>query len=172
MNNTPYLLKVNNLTTRFDVVDGYFRRPVARIHAVEDVSFDLKPGETLSLVGESGCGKTTTGRTVLNLQPATSGEIIFEGRIVKMQSQAERLDFCRKVQMIFQDPYSSLSPRMSVYDALAEPIGVHRLTEKDNIPARVFDLLHKVNLTPEYGKRFPHELSGGQRQRISIARAL
>ena len=172
MNKTPYLLEVKNLTTRFDVVDGYFRSPTARIHAVEDISFDIKPGETLSLVGESGCGKTTTGRAIVNLQPATSGEIIFEGRAIKMHSGEERLDFCRKVQMIFQDPYSSLSPRMSVYDALAEPIRVHRLVSKENISERIFDLLSKVDLEPEYGNRFPHELSGGQRQRISIARAL
>ena len=169
---SEYLLEVENLTTRFDITDGFFKRTTARVHAVEDVSFNLKRGETLSLVGESGCGKTTTGRTIMGLQEATSGAIQFDGHSVLEHSREERLAFCRAVQMIFQDPYSSLNPRMSVYDALAEPIRVHKLLEKNEIQDRIVDLLDKVNLKPFFAKRFPHELSGGQRQRISIARAL
>ena len=172
MSESPYLLEVNNLTTRFDIADGFLKRPTARVHAVEDISFNIKPGETLSLVGESGCGKTTTGRTIIALQKATSGEIIFEGKSVLEHSRAERLEFCRAVQMIFQDPYSSLNPRMSIYQMLAEPIQVHKLLKKEDIEARVIELLEVVNLEPGYGNRYPHELSGGQRQRISIARAL
>jgi ABC-type oligopeptide transport system ATPase subunit len=172
MSESPYLLEVNNLTTRFDIADGFLKRPTARVHAVEDISFNIKPGETLSLVGESGCGKTTTGRTIIALQKATSGEIIFEGKSVLEHSRTERLEFCRAVQMIFQDPYSSLNPRMSIYQMLAEPIQVHKLLKKEDIEARIFELLEVVNLEPGYGNRYPHELSGGQRQRISIARAL
>lgn len=172
MTDTPYLLEVKNLTTRFDITDGILGRPKARVHAVEDVSFGIRPGETLSLVGESGCGKTTAGRTIMGLQPSTSGEVIFDGRSVIAHSRQERLDYCRAVQMIFQDPYSSLNPRMSVADTLSEPIRVHNLRAGKEIQARVVDLLHKVNLKPEFGSRFPHEFSGGQRQRVSIARAL
>ncbi|MEX0693261.1 MAG: ATP-binding cassette domain-containing protein [Rhodospirillales bacterium] len=172
MSETENILEVRNLVTRFDITDGVFSRPKARVHAVEDVSFDIKPGETLSLVGESGCGKTTTGRTIMGLQPATSGTIMFEGKSVRQHSARERLDFCRAVQMIFQDPYSSLNPRMSVGDTLAEPMRVHRLHSGKAINARIADLLHKVNLQADFAKRFPHEFSGGQRQRVSIARAL
>ena len=172
MHPSPYLLEVNNLTTRFDITDGFFKRTSSRVHAVEDISFQIKRGETLSLVGESGCGKTTTGRTIMGLQEATSGEILFNGQSVLEHSREERLAFCRSVQMIFQDPYSSLNPRMSVYDTLAEPIRVHNLLQQKNVEARIADLLEKVNLMPHFASRFPHELSGGQRQRISIARAL
>ena len=118
MHPSPYLLEVNNLTTRFDITDGFFKRTSSRVHAVEDISFQIKRGETLSLVGESGCGKTTTGRTIMGLQDATSGEILFNGQSVLEHSREERLAFCRSVQMIFQDPYSSLNPRMSVYDKI------------------------------------------------------
>jgi ABC-type oligopeptide transport system ATPase subunit len=166
------LLEVKNLVTRFEISGGVLGRPSARVHAVEDVSFHIKPGETLSLVGESGCGKTTTGRTVVGLQPATSGEITFDGRSVLDHSRQERLEFCRAVQMIFQDPYSSLNPRMTVQSTLAEPMLVHGLHDRKEIPDRVAELLHKVNLDPEFARRFPHEFSGGQRQRVSIARAL
>lgn len=172
MSEAANLLEVKNLVTRFEISGGVLGRPSARVHAVEDVSFHIKPGETLSLVGESGCGKTTTGRTVVGLQPATSGQITFDGRSVLDHSRQERLEFCRAVQMIFQDPYSSLNPRMTVQSTLAEPMLVHGLHDRKEIPDRVAELLHKVNLDPEFARRFPHEFSGGQRQRVSIARAL
>lgn len=172
MPDSPYLLEVKNLTTRFDITDGIIARPKARVHAVEGISFNILPGETLSLVGESGCGKTTAGRTIVGLQEATSGDIIFEGRSVNDYSRKERLDFCRAVQMIFQDPYSSLNPRMSIGKTLAEPIDVHKLDVPNGTTNRILDLLQKVNLKPAFAKRYPHEFSGGQRQRVSIARAL
>lgn len=172
MSEQNYLMEVRNLTTRFDITDGLIARPRARVHAVEDVSFGILPGETLSLVGESGCGKTTTGRTILGLTEKTSGEIIFDGKPVDEYSRKERLDFCRSVQMIFQDPYSSLNPRMSVGSTLAEPIRVHGLEERGAVDGRIAELLDNVNLEKHFAKRFPHEFSGGQRQRVSIARAL
>ena len=169
---TLSLLEVKNLTTRFDLNEGILSRPYARVHAVENISFEIKRGETLSLVGESGCGKTTTCRTILGLEKATAGDIIFEGKPVLNYTRQERQEFCRSVQMIFQDPYSSLNPRMSVRDILSEPIYVHKLYAGKAIESRVSDLLRHVNLDPEFASRYPHEFSGGQRQRISIARAL
>ena len=167
-----FLLNVQGLTTYFEITEGVIARPVARVHAVESVTFGIRPGETLSLVGESGCGKTTTGRTIIGLEESTSGEINFEGRPVAKLSSDERRKFRQQVQMIFQDPYSSLNPRLSIAEALAEPIRVHKLAKSTEIDQRIIDLLKKVNLPPEFGKRYPHEFSGGQRQRISIARAL
>ncbi len=167
-----YLLGVNDLTTYFEITEGIVSKPIARVHAVESVSFGIRPGETLSLVGESGCGKTTTGRTIMGLEKATSGEIYFDGASVTNLGSEGRRQFCQKVQMIFQDPYSSLNPRMSIADALAEPIRVHKLAQASEIDQRIVDLLEKVHLPAEFGQRYPHEFSGGQRQRISIARAL
>jgi len=167
-----FLLDVQGLTTYFEITEGVIAKPVARVHAVESVTFGIRPGETLSLVGESGCGKTTTGRTIIGLEESTSGEIHFEGRPVAKLSSDERRKFRQQVQMIFQDPYSSLNPRLSIAEALAEPIRVHKLAKSTEIDQRIIDLLKKVNLPPEFGKRYPHEFSGGQRQRISIARAL
>ncbi len=172
MNNLDNLPEVRNLTTRFDLTDGILARTYARVHAVEGVSFEIKRGETLSLVGESGCGKTTTGRTILGLEKATSGDIIFNGKSVLGQSRLERRDFGRAVQMVFQDSYSSLNPRMSIRETLSEPIRVHKIHDRDSIKKRVSDLLQHVNLPSEVAERYPHEFSGGQRQRISIARAL
>ena len=166
------ILEVKDLTTRFDITDGILSKPRARVHAVEDVSFEIGKGETLGLVGESGCGKTTTGRTILGLEPATSGDIIFNGKSVFEYNRAERIEFSRSVQMIFQDPYSSLNPRMSVFSTLSEPIRVHKLYGGNAVKERVGDLLKKVNLDAAMAKRYPHEFSGGQRQRIALARAL
>jgi len=142
------------------------------VHAVEDVSFQLHPGETLSIVGESGCGKSTTGRSIMRLTPANSGNVYVEGDDVLSNSAARNRDSIRRVQMIFQDPFASLNPRISVGDAIAEPLRVHGLASRREVKDRVADLLGKVGLDPAVAQRYPHEFSGGQRQRISIARAL
>ena len=172
MSTSDCLLEVDNLTTYFDIKDGLLRKTIARVHAVEGVSFKVMAGETLSIVGESGCGKTTTGRTIIGLETATTGNVTFQGQAMASHRGGDRRDFYTKVQMIFQDPYSSLNPRMSVRDILAEPLRVHNLVPRAGIDARVADLLRKVNLPADFASRFPHEFSGGQRQRISIARAL
>ena len=168
------LLEVRNLRKYFPVTSGIlFQRKIADIKAVDDVSFYIRRGETLGLVGESGCGKTTTGRCILQLQQATSGEIIFEGvRLNDLTSSAMR-DMRRKMQVIFQDPYGSLNPRMTCGDIVGEPLLVHKLTAtKGEYRDRVAELLELVGLNPYMGDRYPHEFSGGQRQRIGIARAL
>ncbi len=165
------VLDVCNLTTRFDLRDG-LRGVTRRVHAVEDVSFQLFPGETLSIVGESGCGKSTTGRSIMRLTPTTSGNVYVEGDDVLSTSAARNRDSIRRVQMIFQDPFASLNPRLTVGDAIAEPLLVHGLAGRREVKDRVGDLLSKVGLDPAVARRYPHEFSGGQRQRISIARAL
>jgi peptide/nickel transport system ATP-binding protein len=166
------LLKVNRLVTRFDVRSGLLGRISGRVHAVEDVSFDLKAGETLALVGESGCGKSTTGRSILRLVPPTSGQVMFEGRDVASLPKAELRQMRRRMQMIFQDPYASLNPRHSVGAAIAEPIIIHGLAEKRAAREQAAELMRKVGLSPDMADRLPHEFSGGQRQRLCIARAL
>lgn len=166
------VLEVDKLITRFPITSGLLNRPVAQVHAVESVSFSLMPGETLSIVGESGCGKTTTGRTIMGLETATGGEVFFKGKPTRNLQSEERRQFHRNVQMIFQDPYSSLNPRMTLAGSIGEPIRVHKLVAREQIPARVSELLGQVNLPAHFGLRYPHELSGGQRQRVSIARAL
>jgi oligopeptide/dipeptide ABC transporter ATP-binding protein len=166
------LLSVRNLRKVFPITKGVFSRQVGEVRAVHDVSFDIAAGETLSLVGESGCGKTTTGRCILRLIEPTSGEIRFNGRDVMSLNPGEMRAIRREMQIIFQDPVSSLNPRMTVGAAIREGMLIHRLAEGADADARVKRLLDEVGLRAEYAARYPHEFSGGQRQRIGIARAL
>ncbi|GAA3084257.1 ABC transporter ATP-binding protein [Rhizobium viscosum] len=166
------VLEVKNLTKRFDIHSGMFGKLTGRVHAVENVSFDLHAGETLSLVGESGCGKSTTGRAIMRLIDAQSGSVIADGKDVLALDKAGMREMRKTVQMIFQDPFASLNPRIRVGDAIAEPYLEHRMGTAKQAKERVADLLVKVGLTPDMALRFPHEFSGGQRQRICIARAL
>ena len=170
---TEPLLRVKNLVKRFPVKGGLFARELEHVHAVDGVSFEIQPGETLGLVGESGCGKSTTGRCILRLIAPTSGEIWFEGKDVTHASKSELRALTRNMQIIFQDPYASLNPRMTVGAIVAEALIIHGLAknvgERDD---RVMQLLQTVGLHPDHVRRFPHEFSGGQRQRIGIARAL
>jgi peptide/nickel transport system ATP-binding protein len=166
------LLEVSNLVTRFPVRRGMLGRHVANVHAVENVSFRIKRGETLALVGESGCGKSTTGRSILRLTEPNSGDVTFDGVNVTKSNGAELRRIRQRIQMIFQDPYGSLDPRQTVGSAIAEPMRVHGIVAADAIDDRVAELLRRVELEPGAARRFPHEFSGGQRQRICIARAL
>ena len=163
---------MRKLSKHFTVSSG-LRGKASTVRAVEDISFDLYPGETLGLVGESGCGKTTVGRLILRLEDPTAGEIHFEGTDMAIASASELKAIRRKVQVIFQDPYSSLNPRMTVGQIVGEPLHVFRLARgrKEGL-ARVAELLQQVGLRPEMAARYPHQLSGGQRQRVGIARAL
>ncbi len=170
---TGDFLQVENLKTHFPVERGMiFRRHLGTVKAVDGVSFSLARGEILGLVGESGCGKSTLGRTILQLIPPTAGAVLLAGRNLAQLAPAElraaRADF----QMIFQDPYASLNPRMTVFDALAEALRAHRKISPGEINQRVSELMQKVGLSPRFVKKYPHEFSGGQRQRIAIARAL
>lgn len=169
---TEPLLEVRNLRKVFPITEGVFARKVGEVRAVHDVSFDIMPGETLSLVGESGCGKTTTGRAILRLIEPTSGSVKFNGRDVLSMSPSEMRALRREMQIIFQDPVSSLNPRMTVGAAIREGMMIHRLAEGREADNRVRRLLEEVGLRAEYATRYPHEFSGGQRQRIGIARAL
>jgi oligopeptide transport system ATP-binding protein len=167
------ILEVRNLVMHFHVEGGLFSRGGGLIRAVDGVSFSLRRGETLGLVGESGCGKTTTGRCILQLQRPTSGEVIFEGQDLTRLDGDELRRVRRRIQVIFQDPYSSLNPRMTIGQIVAEPMAVHGVeTEPDARADRVRELLARVGLLPRHAERYPHELSGGQRQRVGIARAL
>nr|WP_314257475.1 ABC transporter ATP-binding protein [uncultured Devosia sp.] len=166
------LLQVTNLVKRFDIHAGMMRKVVARVHAVENISFDLRVGETLALVGESGCGKSTTGQSILRLQEPNGGKILFEGTDLRQLDSLQMRAMRSQIQMIFQDPYASLNPRIRIGDAIAEPILQHKLGDRKFARERVAELMERVGLTAEMANRFPHEFSGGQRQRISIARAL
>jgi oligopeptide transport system ATP-binding protein len=168
------ILKVQNLKKYFPITKGIiFPHVAGLIKAVDDISLFIRQGETLGLVGESGCGKTTTGRCILQLEKPTSGEILFEGRDLSKMTDVEIRAMRRRIQVIFQDPYSSLNPRMTVGQIIGEPLGVHMIVNnKQKRKERVAELLSVVGLSPSIAERFPHELSGGQRQRVGIARAL
>ena len=167
------LLSVRNLVKRFPVKGGILGREVASVKAVQNVSFDVYKGETLGLVGESGCGKSTLGRTILRLIEPTSGEIFFKGRDITKISSTEMRKLRRNMQIVFQDPYASLNPRMTIEEILGEPLMIHGLAKtREDRRKQIFDLLDLVGLRREAVSRYPHEFSGGQRQRICIARAL
>lgn len=171
--NNAVLLKVENLHVHFGKHSSLFRRKQEIVRAVDGVSFDLYKGETLGLVGESGCGKTTLGRTILRLIEPTSGKIIFNGEDLKAKRPGDLLNLRKDLQIVFQDPYSSLNPRISIGSALSEPLKVHGIIKTESgRKQKVMELLEKVDLRPEHYNRYPHEFSGGQRQRIVIARAL
>ncbi len=166
------ILRVENLKKHFPIMRGLIRRQVGAVKAVDGVSFDIYKGETLGLVGESGCGKSTTGRVILQLYPATAGSIIFEGQELTELSSEELRRIRPRMQMIFQDPHASLNPRMTVGTIISEPLLEHVSSSGSQRKARVEELLELVGLNPDYTNRYPHEFSGGQRQRIGIARAL
>lgn len=167
------LLRVTNLVKHFPIMQGIIiQKQIGAVHAVDDVSFDVRRGETLGLVGESGCGKSTTGRTVLQLYRPTSGSVEFDGVDLVHLKGEELRHMRRKMQMIFQDPYASLNPRMTVGEIVGEPLVVHNIAKQKEIDERVANLLDLVGLNPAFSTRYPHEFSGGQRQRIGVARAL
>ncbi len=170
---TEPLLKVQNQVKQFPIRGGLLGREVDRVHAVDGVSFELAAGETLGVVGESGCGKSTTGRCILRLIEPTSGEVWFEGKNVTQASRSELRALARDMQIIFQDPYASLNPRMTVGAIIGEALTIHKLAKNArDYNDRIVQLLETVGLSADHMRRFPHEFSGGQRQRIGIARAL
>lgn len=172
MTDNNVLLSVDDLVKHFPIMRGVLQRQVGAVRAVDGISFDIHRGETLGLVGESGCGKSTTGRAVLQLHRPTSGSVRFEGTdLTQIKGEELRL-MRRKMQMIFQDPYASLNPRMTVGEIIGEPLLVHKVATKAEADERVKQLLELVKLNPSFSTRYPHEFSGGQRQRIGIARAL
>lgn len=167
-----HLVEVRNLKKYFPIKGGFFNRTVNHLKAVDDVSFFIREGETLGIVGESGCGKSTTGRALLRLHEATAGEVLFNGEDLYKLSPEQLRQKRRDMQLIYQDPYSSLNPRMTVGDIIGEPMDIHERISRDEKLNRVQELLQLVGLSPYHVRRYPHEFSGGQRQRIGIARAL
>jgi oligopeptide/dipeptide ABC transporter, ATP-binding protein, C-terminal domain len=167
-----YILEVNNLVKHFPLGGGLFTKKKQIVQAVNGISFKVKRGETLGIVGESGCGKSTAGRSIIRLYEPTAGQIIFEGKDVTKAKGKDLMELRRNMQMIFQDPYASLNPRMTVGDIVAEALDIHRLAKGQERTNRIFELLKIVGLNPEHANRFPHEFSGGQRQKVGIARAL
>jgi oligopeptide transport system ATP-binding protein len=167
------ILELRDVKTHFPVTHGFlFKKHVGTVKAVDGVTLSVGRGEVLGLVGESGCGKSTLARTIMQLVPTTAGTVILEGRNLTSGSAAQVLAIRRDLQMVFQDPYASLNPRMTVFDSLAEPLRVHRVCPVADIPVRVAELMEHVGLAPRFMQKYPHEFSGGQRQRIAIARAL
>lgn len=166
------LLEVKNLKKYFPITKGLLGREIQYVKAVDDISFHIKRGETLGLVGESGCGKSTTGRTIIRLYDLTDGEVIFDGAEIGKMSQNQVKPFRKKMQMIFQDPYASLNSRMTVSDIIGEPLDIHGIASGKERQEIVYNLLNKVGLGKDHASRYPHEFSGGQRQRIGIARSL
>lgn len=172
MKNNEVLIEVKNLKKFFVKNKGFIKKDLEVVKAVDDVSFSIRRGETLGLVGESGCGKSTTGRTILRLYEPTSGEILYSGRDIAKLSREQMMPYRKKMQMIFQDPYASLNSRMTVSDIIGEPMDIHHLASGKERQERIFELLDTVGLNKDHAARYPHEFSGGQRQRIGIARSL
>jgi oligopeptide transport system ATP-binding protein len=166
------LLQVKNLKKYFPIKGGILSKTIGHVQAVDDISFDLYPGETVGLVGESGCGKSTAARTILRLIEPTGGEVFFEGQDILKLGKKPMRALRRQMQIIFQDPYASLNPRMTVASIVGEPLEIHKIAKGRAKEERVANILEKVGLRPEHMRRYPHEFSGGQRQRIGIARAL
>lgn len=166
------ILEVKDLVKHFPMGGGFFGQNQKVVHAVNGINFKVRKGETLGIVGESGCGKSTAGRTIIRLYEPTSGQIIFEGQDVTKAEGNDLLNLRRQMQMIFQDPYASLNPRMTVGDIVGEGLDIHKLASGQARTDRIYELLEVIGLNPEHANRFPHEFSGGQRQRIGIARAL
>ncbi|PEW73557.1 ABC transporter ATP-binding protein [Bacillus cereus] len=166
------LIEVRNLKKYFPIKKGLLGRKTEQLKAVDDLSFTIKKGETFGLVGESGCGKSTTGRSIIRLHDVTSGNVLFDGTDIASLKESELKEYRKRMQIIFQDPYASLNPSMNVFQIISEPMNIHGSYEKEEQKEIILDLLKKVGLKEEHLYRYPHEFSGGQRQRISIARAL